>query len=87
MIGRGKLMGNGWEPLATGEFILGHPDESQELPPIARPPEFMRTGTFFAFRKLHENVGSFDAVVREEAERYATIMEIPVDEAVETIRA
>ena len=87
VIGRGKLMGNGWEPLATGEFILGHPDESQELPPIARPPEFMRNGTFFAFRKLHENVGSFDAVVREEAERYATIMEIPVDEAVETIRA
>ena len=87
VIGRGKLMGNGWEPLATGEFILGHPDESQELPPTAPPPEFMRNGTFFAFRKLHENVGSFDAVVHEEAERYATVMDVPLDEAVETIRA
>lgn len=87
VIGRGKLMGNGWEPLATGEFILGHPDESQELPPSAPPPEFMKNGTFFAFRKLHENVGSFDAVVTEEATRYAAIMGIGQDEAVETIRA
>ncbi|WP_299916863.1 peroxidase [uncultured Roseobacter sp.] len=87
VIGRGKLMGDGWEPLATGEFILGHPDESQELPPTARPPEFMHNGTFFAFRKLHENVGSFDTVVKEEAERYAAVMEIPVEEAIETIRA
>lgn len=87
VIGRGKRMGNGWEPLATGEFILGHPDESQELPPTAKPPEFMHNGTFFAFRKLHENVGSFDAVVNDEAERYAAVMEIPVEEAVETIRA
>ncbi|MEM6759116.1 MAG: peroxidase [Pseudomonadota bacterium] len=87
VIGRGKLMGNGWEPLATGEFILGHPDESQELPPAAPPPEFMQNGTFFAFRKLHENVGSFDAVVKEEAERFARIMDVPFEEAVETLRA
>ncbi|MEL7116128.1 MAG: peroxidase, partial [Pseudomonadota bacterium] len=88
VIGRGKLMGNGWEPLATGEFILGHPDESQELPPAAMPPEFMHNGTFFAFRKLHENVGSFDEVVTEEAKSYAAVMGIEdLDEAVETIRA
>ncbi len=31
VIGRGKWMDGktGWEPLATGEFILGHPDESR----------------------------------------------------------
>lgn len=87
VIGRGKRMGDGWEPLATGEFILGHPDESQELPPMARPPEFMRNGTFFAFRKLHENVGSFDEVVTAEAERYAAVMDIPVDEARDTLHA
>lgn len=87
VIGRGKLMGKGWQPLATGEFILGHPDESQELPPMAPPPEFMRNGTFIAFRKLHENVGSFDEVVREEAKSYAAVMEVDLEEAIETIRA
>lgn len=87
VIGRGKLTSKGWEPLATGEFILGHPDESQELPPTAEPSEFMHNGTFLAFRKLHENVGSFEAVVNEEAERYATVMSIDKAEAVETLRA
>lgn len=88
VIGQGKRMGNGWEPLATGEFILGHPDESQELPPAAPPPEFTHNGTFFAFRKLHENVGSFEAVLKEEAVRYAKVMGIEhEEEAIETLRA
>lgn len=87
VIGRGKLMGNGWEPLATGEFILGHADESQELPPVAPPPEFMHNGTFVAFRKLHENVETFNSVVEEEAERFAKVMNVEKEEAVETLRA
>lgn len=86
-IGRGKLMGNGWEPLETGEFILGHPDESQELPPTARPFEFMHNGTFMAYRKLHENVGSFDAVLNEEAQRYSKVMGVDETEALETLKA
>ncbi|KPD13853.1 peroxidase [Phaeobacter sp. 11ANDIMAR09] len=87
VIGRGKLTSKGWEPLATGEFILGHPDESQELPPTAKPPEFMHNGTFMAFRKLHENVGSFEAVLAEEAARYAKLMGVSKEEAQETLRA
>ncbi|NVO24772.1 Dyp-type peroxidase [Donghicola mangrovi] len=93
VIGQGKIMqydkaGNPiWEPLATGEFILGHPDESQELPPTSPPSQFMHNGTFFAFRKLHENVATFDAVVNEEAERFAKVMDVSHEEAVETIRA
>lgn len=87
VIGRGKLMGKGWQPLATGEFILGHPDESQELPPTAMPPEFMHNGSFMAFRKLHENVGSFDSVVEGEADRFARVMGVGADEARETLRA
>ena len=87
VIGRGKLMGNGWEPLATGEFLLGHPDESQELPPAAKPPEFMHNSSFFAFRKLHENVASFDEVVDTEAEKFAKVMNVDIEEARETIRA
>ena len=48
-----------WAPLATGEFLLGYPDEAQEIPDAAIPIEFSRNGTFMAFRKLHQNVGTF----------------------------
>ena len=59
-IGGGKLTGKGdWAPLATGEFLLGYPDEAQEIPGAAMPIEFSRNGTFMAYRKLHENVASF----------------------------
>ncbi|MBP0482742.1 Dyp-type peroxidase [Sagittula salina] len=90
--GRGKRMGtttenDGWEPLAPGEFILGHPDEAQELPPSARPPEFTRNGTFMAYRKLHEMVDTFRRSVRAEAERYARVQGIDQAEAEVTLRA
>lgn len=87
VIGRGKRTGGAWEPIATGEFILGHPDESQELPPTAMPPEFTHNGTYMAFRKLHENVGTFDEILTEEAESYAKMMDVPLEEAKETLRA
>ncbi|WP_193170810.1 Dyp-type peroxidase [Nisaea nitritireducens] len=86
VIGRGKLVDGTWMPIATGEFLLGHPDESQELPPTAMPPEFMNNGTFMAFRKLHENVATFDNVLNEEAARYASEMGVPLEEAQETLR-
>ncbi len=89
VIGRGKWMGpdQGWQPLATGEFILGHPDESQELPPIARPSGYMNNGTFLVYRKLHENVSTFREVVNEEAKSYAAVMNVPLPEAAETLKA
>lgn len=87
VIGRGKRVDGKWVPIAAGEFLLGHPDESQELPPAARPPEFSHNGTFMAFRKLHENVTSFEEVLTEEAERYAAVMDIDMAEATETLRA
>ncbi|MEM6932686.1 MAG: peroxidase [Pseudomonadota bacterium] len=73
--GRGKWMSpdREWEPLATGEFLLGHPDESQELPPAARPPEFSMNGTFMAFRKLHENVESFFDYIAKRAKEYVEV--------------
>ena len=86
VIGRGKRVDGKWQPIATGEFLLGHPDESQELPPAAMPPEFSQNGTFMAYRKLHENVGSFADVVAEEAKRFAAVMDVPEDEANETLR-
>jgi Dyp-type peroxidase family len=60
-VGGGKLTpaGDGWAPLATGEFILGHASEAQELPPSTVPWSFMRNGTFMVYRKLHQNIGTF----------------------------
>ena len=89
VIGRGKLMPDQtWKPLATGEFLLGHVDESQELPPAAAPDDFTHNGTFMVYRKLHENVKSFTDYVAGQAAAYAKIMGISKPkEAVETIRA
>lgn len=89
VIGRGKWMSpeTGWQPLATGEFILGHPDESQELPPAAAPNEFTRNGTFMVYRKLHENVGSYRSYFASEAEKFAKVMNIPVEQAEVTLQA
>jgi len=93
VVGRGKLMAVAsgkdpeWQPIAAGEFLLGHPDESQELPPTGMPSDFMRNGTFMAYRKLHQNVAAFRNVVREEAEDYSKIMRIGIPEAMETIYA
>lgn len=86
VIGRGKRVNGKWEPIAAGEFLLGHPDEAQELPPAAMPPEFSQNGTFMAYRKLHENVTTFNAVVAEEAKRFAKVMDISEEEANETLR-
>lgn len=89
VIGRGKRMSRkeGWQPLATGEFLLGHPDESQEIPPAAMPPNLMLNGSFMVYRKLHENVATFDAVIAEEARAFASQMAVSEDEAVETLKA
>ena len=56
--GGGKLLPDQtWAPLATGEFLLGYPDEAQETPGAAMPIAFSRNGTFMAYRKLHEEEG------------------------------
>ncbi|MDD9946918.1 MAG: hypothetical protein OXU20_38085 [Myxococcales bacterium] len=50
----------GWEPLETGEFLLGYKDEAQEFPEAPMPPLLGRNGTYMVYRKLHQNVGSFN---------------------------
>jgi Dyp-type peroxidase family len=69
--GRGKIVDGLWEPLAPGEFLLGYPDESGEIPPTARPVEFCRNGTFLVYRKLHQRVASFRRFLREHGQTYA----------------
>lgn len=66
--GRGKQMEDGsWAPLATGEFLLGHIDEAHEYPPAPAPFQLSRNGTFMVYRKLHENVHSFEEFLEREA--------------------
>lgn len=86
--GRGKIMPDqSWAPIATGEFLIGHVDESQELPYTTQPPRFMFNGTFLAFRKLHENVGTFRDYIAAQSKLYAAIQGVGEDEASLTIRA
>jgi Dyp-type peroxidase family len=69
VIGNGKPTGKdpatpgGWAPLATGEFLLGHPDEACEYPRAPLPPLLSRNGTFMVYRKLHQNVASFERYI------------------------
>ncbi|MES2711224.1 MAG: hypothetical protein V4653_06550 [Pseudomonadota bacterium] len=87
-IGQGKLLADqSWVPLATGEFLLGHPDESQEIACAAMPLDFSRNGTFVAYRKLHQNVAAWNASMAKLAQQFAAVMDVPEAEAEETLKA
>jgi len=90
VIGSGKFAPGSpqWEPLATGEFILGHASEAQELPPMALPWSLMRNGSFMAYRKLHQNVATFHGYVRQQAQLFQKVTGETSQEAADaTIRA
>lgn len=77
-VGNGKLNGKGeWEALATGEFLLGYPDEARELPPAAEPNLFSTNGTFMAYRKLQENVEAFEQYLDKTAAGFGQVYGIP----------
>ena len=46
-------------PIKAGEFILGYPDETGNLPPMPTPEVFGRNGTYMVFRKLHTRVAAY----------------------------
>ena len=72
--GNGAVDGAGnWRPLATGEFLLGYPDEAQEIAGAAMPLDFSRNGTFMAYRKLHQNVVAFPNFITETAARFGAV--------------
>jgi Dyp-type peroxidase family len=72
-VGSGAMDGTGrWRPLATGEFLLGFPDEAQEIAGAAMPLDFSRNGTFMAYRKLHQNVVAFKTFMTEAAARFGS---------------
>lgn len=83
-VGNGKFTGkldtpeavndeNNWEPLATGEFLLGYPDEAKETPPAARPNLFSTNGTFMAYRKLEEKVEDFEEYIDKTVPQFAKV--------------
>lgn len=88
VVGQGKrTQDQTWVPLATGEFLLGYPDEAQEVPGAPTPLDFSRNGTFMAYRKLHQNVKAFSEYIASTASRYAASYGLNQEEAEETLRA
>ena len=59
-----------WEPLETGEFILGHKDEAKEYPVAPMPPLMAKNGSFLVYRKLHENVGKFNDFLETQSQKF-----------------
>ena len=79
--GNGRISLDGkWEPLATGEFLLGHPDEAQEIAGFAMPSAFSRNGTFMAYRKLHQNVTRFRDYIERTGQAFAGVIGIPPEQ-------
>lgn len=46
-------------PIATGEFLLGHPSETGEPLAAPTPTELSHNGTYLGFRKVHTDVAAF----------------------------
>lgn len=87
-LGQGKLNADqSWSTLATGEFLLGYPDEAQEMPGSAMPLDFSRNGTFLAYRKLHQNVQAFRDYVGATAVPYGQFAGLTPAQADQTLRA
>jgi Dyp-type peroxidase family len=54
-------------PIKAGEFLLGYPDETGELPPMPTPEVLGRNGTYIVFRKLHTRVAAYRQYLRANA--------------------
>ncbi|MBV8716561.1 MAG: peroxidase, partial [Chloroflexi bacterium] len=51
----------------AGEFVLGYPDQTGNLPPMPQPAVLGRNGTFVAWRKLHTRVAAFRKYLHDNA--------------------
>ncbi len=93
VIGAGKPTGGdpatieGWEPIETGEFLLGHKDEAFEYPQAPLPSLLARNGTFTVYRKLHQNVATFNEYCERMGKIYGELTNKPVNEAREELEA
>src|SRR5262249_38395996 len=57
----------GGPTLKAGEFVLGYPDQTGNLPPMPAPDVLGRNGTFVVWRKLHTRVAAFRRYLRDNA--------------------
>jgi Dyp-type peroxidase family len=69
------LKGGGWRALASGEFILGYPDEDTRVDPKGRLPNaphapLGKSGTYMVWRKLYQDVARWRRVLRDAAKLY-----------------
>ena len=59
--GGGVLTRKGkWRPVALGEFVVGHVDETGDVFPVPDPREVFEGGTFMVVRKLAQDVEAFN---------------------------
>jgi len=52
-------------PLKAGEFFLGYPDEDGDGPRLPHPEILSRNGSYLAYRRLQEHVGTFRAFLEQ----------------------
>jgi len=50
--------------------LLGHIDEAKEYPPAPNPILLSRNGTYMVYRKLHENVATFESYLDEHGKKF-----------------
>ncbi len=60
---------NGWRPIATGEFLLGHQNETGFPGPALVPAQLGHNGSYAAYRKIEQDVPAFRAFLRDESAR------------------
>lgn len=71
--GEGTPERGGWVPIATGEFVLGHPGEQGSTSASVHP--WLRDGSYLVMRRLEERVAEF----REYVARIAGLYDEPPD--------
>jgi Dyp-type peroxidase family len=54
-------------PIATGELLLGHPNEDRLLPDAPTPGLLARDGTYLVYRRIEQDVGAFQRFLRDRA--------------------
>ena len=55
------------EGVAAGEFLLGHPDEADDVADAPRPPALARNASYLVYRKLAQDVAAFRRFLRSAA--------------------
>ncbi len=69
IVGSGRPVQPGSGPaIRPGEFFLGHVDESGARPLAPEPSELSRNGSYLAYLKMQQHVGTFRDFLREHAE-------------------